>query len=56
MNRGLRDLLRLLPLLAAAVLLLWASGDIGLLFGRPELTLWSSFAALTLFGLSLIHI
>lgn len=56
MNRALRDLIRLLPLLAAAVLLLWASGDLGQLFGRPELTLWSSFAALTLFGVALSHV
>lgn len=51
-----RDLLRVLPLLAVATLLLWLAAPIAETVSRPELAPWLAFAGLSLYGVALSHV
>ena len=56
MEKMIRDLWRLAPLLIAASLLLWVSPSVAMFFGRPELSAWGMFTALSLYGVALSHV
>lgn len=51
-----RDLVRVLPLLAFATLLLWLAAPIAGFVDRPELAPWLAFAGLSLYGVALSHV